>query len=67
MLTIMDVVVDEDWNNTVARIPIMRPATGFDKTSLSENVELAAFPTNSNEIYQLMWYYAQFCIAKLWL
>ena len=27
--TIMDVVDDDDWIRTVARIPIMIPATGF--------------------------------------
>ena len=40
----IDVVVEDDWRRTVARIPIMRPDTGFDNTSLCLNTSPAAFP-----------------------
>lgn len=46
MLTTTDVVVDDDWNKTVARIPIMRPTTGLESNSLSAKIEPAARPAS---------------------
>ena len=46
MLTTIVVVVEDDCNNTVPKTPIMRPATGLDKSLLSENTDPAAFPGN---------------------
>jgi len=40
----MEVVVDDDWRRTVARTPIMRPATGFARISLFVNASPAVFP-----------------------
>jgi len=42
----MELVVDEDWNNTVARTPTMRPATGLVNMSLSAKMDPAVLPRN---------------------
>mmetsp|Transcript_35062 Transcript_35062/g.88376 ORF Transcript_35062/g.88376 Transcript_35062/m.88376 type:complete len:229 (+) Transcript_35062:967-1653(+) len=44
MVMMMDVLVDEDWTSTVARMPIIKPATGLSKSSLFRKVAPAVFP-----------------------
>ena len=44
ILTTIVVVVEDDCRSTVARTPIIRPATGLDKSLFSENTDPAAFP-----------------------
>ena len=42
----MEVVVDELWTRTVARMPIIRPATGLLRISFEAKASPAAFPPN---------------------
>ena len=49
MLTTMDVVVEELCTNTVAKIPIMSPATGFLRILLDLKASPAAFPPNNRK------------------
>mmetsp|Transcript_30128 Transcript_30128/g.66322 ORF Transcript_30128/g.66322 Transcript_30128/m.66322 type:complete len:204 (+) Transcript_30128:554-1165(+) len=44
MLMMIDVLVDDDWTNTVARIPNTRPAIGLSKISLLRNTCPAVGP-----------------------
>ena len=44
--TTMEVVVDELWTRTVARMPIIRPATGLLRISFEAKASPAAFPPN---------------------
>ena len=44
--TTMEVVVDELWTRTVAKMPIIRPATGLLRISLEAKASPAAFPPN---------------------
>ena len=45
----MDVVVDELWTRTVARMPIIRPATGLLRILFEAKASPAAFPPNSRK------------------
>ena len=45
--TNIDVVVDDDWSRTVARIPIMSPAMGFERTSLLLSARPASLPPSN--------------------
>ena len=47
--TTMEVVVDELWTRTVAKMPIIRPATGLLRISLEAKASPAAFPPNSRK------------------
>ena len=49
MLTTIDVVVDELCTNTVAKIPIMRPATGLLRILFDAKASPAAFPPNNRK------------------
>ena len=42
----MEVVVDELWTRTVAKMPIIRPATGLLRMSFEAKASPAAFPPN---------------------
>ena len=42
----MEVVVDELWTRTVAKMPIIRPATGLLRISFEAKASPAAFPPN---------------------
>ena len=44
--TTMEVVVDELWTRTVAKMPIIRPATGLLRISFEAKASPAAFPPN---------------------
>ena len=44
--TTMEVVVDELWTRTVAKMPIIRPATGLLRMSFEAKASPAAFPPN---------------------
>lgn len=44
MLTTIEEEVDELWTNSVTRIPITNPATGFDRTVLSWKMLPAVLP-----------------------
>lgn len=45
----IDIVVEELCINAVARIPIIKPATGLDKTSFSLNIFAFASPNGNHE------------------
>ena len=47
--TTMEVVVDELWTSTVARMPIIRPATGLLRISFEAKASPAAFPPNKRK------------------
>ena len=47
--TTMEVVVDELWTRTVARMPIIRPATGLLRISVEAKASPAAFPPNKRK------------------
>ena len=47
--TTMEVVVDELWTRTVAKIPIIRPATGLLRISFEAKASPAAFPPNKRK------------------
>ena len=49
MLTTMEVVVDELCTSTVARIPIMSPATGLLRILSRENTSPAVFPPSNRK------------------
>ena len=48
MDTTTDVVVDELWNSTVAKIPNTNSTTGFERISLFLNISPADFPGKGN-------------------
>lgn len=45
----MDVVVEELWTRTVAKMPIIKPATGLDKILFEANASPAAFPPSNRK------------------
>lgn len=45
----MEVVVDELWTRTVARMPIIRPATGLLRILFEEKASPAAFPPSNRK------------------
>ena len=47
--TTMEVVVDELWTRTVAKMPIIRPATGLLRISFEAKASPAAFPPNKRK------------------
>lgn len=49
--TKIDVVDEELWNKTVARTPIIKPATGFEATLL----DLKISPRNYVQRFQYFW------------
>ena len=47
--TTIEVVVDELWTRTVARIPIIKPATGLLKILFEAKASPAAFPPSNRK------------------
>mmetsp|Transcript_16940 Transcript_16940/g.53398 ORF Transcript_16940/g.53398 Transcript_16940/m.53398 type:complete len:208 (-) Transcript_16940:15-638(-) len=53
MVMMIDVLVDEDWTRTVARMPITRPAKGLLKISLFRNVCPAVLPPSTLKAFPI--------------
>ena len=47
----IDVEVDEDWTNTVTRMPMMNPVIGLLRNDSSENISPAVLPAVSEFVF----------------